>query len=618
MTAARTLLLLAACASEAPDQSADTAAPPPAWCSGGTTHLWDPVGATEVQLFPDGALEVDDPTSPTGRRVEVTSAPWAGDLPGLLSGAVASLSDLSGFGTLGGQLLRFSAPVTGWPTTAEESVTSSAWQLVDLSTSPPTRVPFTVEPLEDGATVLLWPLRPLTMGAEHALLVTTDAAAAEGGCISPAPATRALLWGDPPAALAQAAPRAREALRTLDLAPEAVSALSVYTVHDDVVVMKELVDAQAAQTLDWATRPTCTPGADLLECTGTLEVEDVRNDVGLVDPAVAPTVAAAPVSLWLPSEPAPWPAVVFGHGLGSDRLEGAFVAQMLAGLGVAVVAMDAVEHGEHPSATGSEDDDALRFLGLDIAAFSLNTRALRGNFDQTTLDRLRLVSLLEQQPDLDGDGIDDLDPTRIAYLGISLGAVLGPELLALHDLDAAVFSVGGAGLISLATESDDVASFEPLLVTAVGSQERYDRLLAVIQHAVDPSDPGAWAQRVVHRRLDDAPRPHLLSQVGLYDDVVPAHTGYAFARALDLTHLAPVVEPVELLTVVEDAPLQGNLDGVTAGFFQFEQVTRDGATVEAQHGSTPQSVEGQLQMRTFVETWLTDSAPAVINPFAGE
>ena len=603
--------LLAACATDKPTSSGSDTPSPPEWCAGPTTHLWDPVAATEVQLFPDGTLEVDDPGSPTGRRISVSTdrAPWADDLPDILSDAVLSLGELSGFGTLGGHLVRFDAPVTGWPTSAADSTTNNAFQLVDLSTAPPTRVPFEVEVLEDGLSAIFWPLRPLAMGAEHALVVTTHARAADGSCIAPAEATRALLEGTAePGPLAESSDRYQQALHTLGLAPADISALSVYTVHNDVSVVQTLADQVAAEDLDWTTPPTCSESDGLRTCTGTFPLADYRNDLGAVDLTVEPRIADAPVTLWIPSGEGPWPIVMFGHGLGSSRGEGGKLARQMGDIGFAVVSLDAVEHGDHPWAQGTDGDDALRFLGLDLTAFALDTRTLRGNFDQTVLDRRRLLALLQAHPDLHGTA--NLDPHRIGYLGISLGAILAPELLAVApEVQAAVLSVGGARLISIATGSGDFAAFEPVIEQAVGSAARYDRLQAVAQHTVDPADPGAWAPRV----FTDRTPPHLLAHVGLYDEVVPPETGHALARAFDLPQLTPVYEPVELLTVVDASVVSANLDGTTAAFTQFDQVTVDGASREANHGNTPDSDEAWLQMMTFLETWIETGTPDAID-----
>lgn len=615
------VLLATACRGTDKDAAADTAATdtPPEWCDGTTAHRWDPSGAMEVELFPDGLMEAADDTTPTGVRLDPDRVAWPGQVPPLLAEAVTAVSELSGFGTLGGAVMQFDAPVTGIPTSADESLTSEGWRLVDLDTEPPTRVPFEAELLEAGTTVRLWPLRPLRHGARHALVVTTDAEAADGGCIAPAPATRSLLHGIPAdAILAEAAPRYRTALSPLGLSAGDVSVLSVFTVHDDVDVVQAMAAEEAEVPVAWTSTPDCREREPLIECALTMTVRDRRNALGLVDPTVEPVESEIPLTIWLPPGEGPFPVVVYGHGLGSERSEGWRVAREQGEVPYALVAMEAVAHGDHPSATSSgQADSAMAFLGISITPPSVRAGAMRGNFDQTVLDRLRLIRLLREQPDLDGDGIAELDASRIGYLGISLGAILGPELLALDgDIEGAVLSVGGARLMSIVTESGILADFEDLIAALVGSPEHFDRLVTVAQHIVDPADPGGWATHVLQDRYDDAPPPHVLLQVGMYDDVVPPVSGHMLARAFDAPHLEPVVEPVSLLTVTDEEPLSGNgASGETVAFFQFDEVTRNGSTGPAYHVATPTSDEGKLQLQHFLETWSVTGTPEVVDPY---
>jgi hypothetical protein len=108
----------------------------------------------------------------------------------------------------------------------------------------------------------------------------------------------------------------------------------------------------------------------------------------------------------------------------------------------------------------------------------------------------------------------------------------------------------------------------------------------------------------------------VLLQVGVYDEVVPKTSGYALARAMRLPHMQPVAEEVDFLQSV-GGPLAGNgVDGATHAFFQFDRVTNRGRVGEARHVETPTSEEGQLQMRAFVEGWLENGLPEVIDPYA--
>jgi hypothetical protein len=97
--------------------------------------------------------------------------------------------------------------------------------------------------------------------------------------------------------------------------------------------------------------------------------------------------------------------------------------------------------------------------------------------------------------------------------------------------------------------------------------------------------------------------------------VVPKTSGAAMARALGLPHMQPVAESVPLLTEV-DGPLAGNgPDAATHAFFQFDRVTDGARTVPATHIATPTSPECQLQMERFLQGWLEEGTPEVINPY---
>ena len=604
------------------------AAVEPAWCEGATAHRWEPLDPTDLDFFPDGLLVRDDSASPTGQRLELTeeTAPWIVEVPELLRDSVLAMNALSGFGTLGGALLRFSAPVSDVPTDAASSLESAGWQWWDLGVSPAERVPFEGRVLEDGLTVVLWPLRPLALGSDHALVLTTDALADDGGCIAPAPTTRRLLWGDDAslpntARIAQFDTLYRDTLATLGIAPEAVSAITVFRTHDDLLPIRAAAEDVLTRPVAWGPSMACAPRDRFFECEATTTVLDYRNARGVVDDTVTPREAEIPVTVWLPSEGAEnAPVLVYGHGLNSTRGEGWEIASRLAGEGFAVVAMEAVEHGAHPfidPAEGSEP--ALRFLGIDLANLSIDAERIRGNFNQTNIDRIRLVNLLRTDGDFDGDGIAELDPTRVGYVGASLGAMCGAGLLALSpDLDAAVLTIGGARLMSIVTDTAMIESFRPLIGNLVGSPELFDRLVPVAQHLVDAADPGLWAAHVLRDRFDDRTPPSVLAAFGMDDDVVPPASGRALARALGAPHLAPVVVPLDLVETIDAAPVSANwADGQrTAATFQFDRVTRGDSVRAARHTDTAKSDESAEQIRAFFVPWAAGEVPVAIDPYA--
>ena len=151
--------------------------------------------------------------------------------------------------------------------------------------------------------------------------------------------------------------------------------------------------------------------------------------------------------MYLPEGEGPFPVVVYGHGIVDDRFTAKKSAELLTPIGFAVVAIDAPHHGAHPTAASGEGDPidaALGLLGADLDTLSLDTKQIRNNFRQAACDKLQMLRLLEDNPDIDGDGTADLDMSQIGYHGVSLGGIMGPELLVLRpDISAALLSVPG-------------------------------------------------------------------------------------------------------------------------------------------------------------------------------
>jgi len=321
----------------------------------------------------------------------------------------------------------------------------------------------------------------------------------------------------------------------------------------------------------------------------------------------------------MPSERSgPLPVIFYGHGLNSKRWEGRELAKRFVPEGWIVIAADAMFHNEHPTNNGG-DLAALDFLGLDLDAFSLDALALRGNFNQTTLDRLHITRWIAGNPDVDGDGDADIDGTQMVYWGVSLGGMLGASLLALEpDFDTSILHVAGGRLLTFATDTEAIAPFKNLIYRRVGSEALFYQLLPVASSLVDAADPATWGAWVLKNRLVGETSPHLLFPVALEDEVVPPSTSRALARALGIPHIEPVASPVSLLPVLSP-PVSGTLsDGaVTAGYFQHDRITTDDGVIEpAGHTSTPVSAESLHQVRRFLSDWRSGETPTIVDPYS--
>lgn len=171
-------------------------------------------------------------------------------------------------------------------------------------------------------------------------------------------------------------------------------------------------------------------------------------------------------NLFLPSGPQPangWPVVIFGHGgAGGNQNKDTTtlnVVSSMANYGIATIAINAVGFGFGPLSTltvsrtaGSPvtllaggrgmDQDGNGTIDGNEGLAALPPKSIvtfSDGFRQTAVDLMQLVRIIQVGVDVDGNGLPDLDASRIAYLGSSLGAGYGTVFLGVEpDVPAAV------------------------------------------------------------------------------------------------------------------------------------------------------------------------------------
>jgi hypothetical protein len=173
-------------------------------------------------------------------------------------------------------------------------------------------------------------------------------------------------------------------------------------------------------------------------------------------------------NLYLPSGPEPaggWPVAIFGHGVGASKQDGSpSVAASLAEQGIATIAINVVGHGFGPLSTLTvrpsvgapvtfseggrgidQNGDGIidNNEGINAAAPQSIIRDRDGQ-RQTVADLMQLVRVIEVGVDVDANGVTDLDPSRIYYLGQSLGGIYGTTFMAVEpSVHVGVLNVGG-------------------------------------------------------------------------------------------------------------------------------------------------------------------------------
>jgi len=617
---------------------ADTTGPPPEFCAGATAYMYDPLAGELLTTFPDDVWTVDDPGSLTGLKPSVLTAPWLASVPSSVRTVFEELNALDGWGTTAGVVLRFTGLVgADLPSGEAASTASDVLQLLDLgpidgsAAGPPQRVPFELQYTDDDTTLILLPMVPLKPKHRHAAVLTTVHVAPDGDCIAPSETLQSLLSGTADdSRLERLVPRYQELLDRTGLTADDISAAVVFTTQSILEPSLAIADhIAAAPAPAWDAPAACVDGPLFRTCEGSFPASDFRGADGVLRGTEPVTDYTMPVTVYLPLTPAPaegYPTMVFGHGLGSGRHQADELAELAAPLGFATVAIDSPHHGEHPAGVGASDLDVLMgFFGfVTVPDLGVEGLVLRDNWRQATYDKLQLLRLLEAAPDIDGDGTAELDPSRLVYLGASLGGIMGSELLALTDaFGAGILMVGGARVATIIQEAEQFEIIITIMSPPGTPDGDVQRFFPVLQTIVDAGDPANYAPHVLRDRLVPGTRaPHLLLTHADGDTIVPPGTNRALARAYgDLAHVPPVVYEVGIIPQVATAPVSGNVtddqgNPITAALFQYDRIsTSEGDVRDASHSNVPACRESFAQVEAFLNAWLDAGVPVVIDPY---
>lgn len=258
------------------------------------------------------------------------------------------------------------------------------------------------------------------------------------------------------------------------------------------------------------------------------------------------------MSMSVPTSAAPgsgWPLVIYGHGTGGsyrgairDSVAGALAQTTPA---FATLGFDEVQHGpRRGEGEDAENDPDNLFFNF------LNPDAARGNPLQGAADVLSVIRWASQgslaTAGETGDAALDVDPTKIYYFGHSQGSTHGSIAVPFSDLDGAVFSGNGGGLVEALlnkTNPVNIAGAIPLVVQDADSEGNLrmgDKhpVLGLLQHYIDAADPLNFAALSTTRPEPGQGPRHIFQTFGLDDTYSPPTTLARFIYAAGLT-LAP-------------------------------------------------------------------------------
>ena len=324
---------------------------------------------------------------------------------------------------------------------------------------------------------------------------------------------------------------------------------------------------------------------------------------------------AVPFILVVPKGTGPFPVVIFQHGITRTKMDALAIANTFASIGVATISMDLVLHGDRAGdymnnetgelvPDGQLDPSGALFINLAYV------RTARDNIRQSNLDQMMMVKMLQTGIDYTEDSIPDLLPAGFTFVGQSLGAMTGTNLIALcSEIKASVLNVPGGNISALFINSP---TFAPIINAKlaengiVAGTPQYAQFWLLAQTVIDSADPINYAPYVLSGELSGQPK-YVLMQEAIGDQVIPNLSGDAIARAFGSAF--PQIEPV----VVPIFGMATSPAGVANGLYQFD--TND-------HGflldnENPQfTYAGQVQTATYIGSYLQTGTPMIIDPFA--
>lgn len=516
--------------------------------------------------YPSDEFTVADPTTGSGRRVqmpeEVLPAVLRDQLgPG--AGIADAFDGADGFASL--------SPVTfeldrGIDAASLPADGGDAVRAYDVATGQ--AVPLRVELLADaarlgaaGTIVVAWPQVRWEPGRAYVVRLSTSVTSPHG------PVRRA------PGVEAATDPYLRSVRDDLariegDRWDEVVQATR-FTVRSSADATAEL-DAMAAavRAADHPVR-NLEVGPPLLVdhaaavVRGEVLVSDFRDDDGVLRPHQPPRPSWERFMLVVPETPAGpdgAPVVVYGHGLSISKESLLLVASTNAERGLATISIDVPNHGERIDEGGG----LLDLVRIDRFGRLVAMPA------QGVVDHLSLIAGVRDHlagADLGpwylgapaGDGVADLDTTRLLYQGTSMGGVLGASVMALApELDAGYLQVAGTGIADIIFHSVLWAMFVHVLPVGVSAGDSAALMSAatMLMDTVDNVN--------VLDRLREGDRP-LFVQYGVGDEIVPNVNTERMAALLGLPVVGEQLAPWRL-----GVPMGPAAVGDTAGWGLFQ------------------------------------------------
>ena len=551
-------LSLAACGSEGSDI--------PAQCN--------PLGGQGCLLpWPSSAYEVADSTTATGRRLQLPVEGMPTNIDKVAIDPVW-LNRWDGFSPTGPILVAFPAGVSNtnlpsWKNPDESLAADSPIVLLNMTTGQ--RTPFfaevdqnTVEPTQRN--LIIRPLARLEPGGHYAVAIRKGVKGADGSDLVPPPAFAAALAGgsyDHPRFNATPWRDIFSALETagvpktdLVLAWDFHTASNEFLRRDLLTMRDAAIPAMGANGANLTFTATQQPArAGLLKSfvgrfksPNFLTADEADDSKLRRDAASLPELSgmrdarfAALVPECVTTQPLPRPVIVFGHGLfgsGEEYLDDNFVINLAQDYCFVIVAGDFI---------------GLTSRQLSLAPLAVNDLnrgpAITEKLAQSVIDFIALETItrgpFRTSPEFSYNGQPVIDPTKVFYVGGSLGGIMGNTFMAYDpNITKGVLAVPG-GVWSLMFERSN--AWFLLKGSAQGSYEDpevYQLIIAFLGMGMELYDPITTAEKVLRDPMPGVPVKEILIWYAIGDSLVTNIATEMIGRTMGIDLLAPAVKPV--------------------------------------------------------------------------
>jgi dienelactone hydrolase len=206
-----------------------------------------------------------------------------------------------------------------------------------------------------------------------------------------------------------------------------------------------------------------------------------------------------------------WPVVIFQHGITQNRSNLLAIADAFSSAGYASIAIDLPLHGITDKTNPLYQATRERTFDVDYIDNATHAPGPDGKIDDSGTHYINLASLLTSRDNLRQSASDllalknalatlsgdvDVDESRVAFVGHSLGTIASFGFLSKTPMESVTFAMPGGGIAELLNNS---ASFGPIIEAGLASKgimkgsSDYAAFMLATQTVIDDADPINYA-----------------------------------------------------------------------------------------------------------------------------